>query len=461
MVKTDTKPFTANKLQKVIIMHIPIANKEWHQKISHRVKEERTLRRRQRKALKRQRKRKKVKHKKESPLTEYSSPVMTCLNNSSFALPFKSDESAVKFKVPKVFCMSRNPDESIQFLRKLYGAATNLLIRSIQFDYTACVHLGICALTVMNVILTECCKWRKSLKSPIEYTNKVLSGFWLSQNSEIDKLLKVSNVLNHSGMSDKPLSNQYDSIESLSLQIGGNSSDVATLVIDYINRSLYRHNLMLTARGKNHFGKLLGEIVDNCHQHGGPETIWYTLGHYSYDVKSNSGKCRLTIFDFGQTIYEGLKKGATKSMQKRINHYVRRSRVWFSSQESEETLYTLFSLQQRASRFASKKDAVRGNGTVVFLDAFQRLFATEDDQDKSLLSITSGKCSILFDGTYLLKEVTYEGKYTNKIIAFNSDNDLKKPPDHRYVRNIKNGFPGTIISMELHISNSHISKKEC
>lgn len=119
----------------------------------------------------------------------------------------------------------------------------------------------------------------------------------------------------------------------------------------------------------------------------------------------------------------------------------------------------MFSLQQRVSRFALRREVVRGNGTVAFLEAFQQLLVENMGQDKSLLSITSGKCSILFDGTYSFDEITYDGGYKNKIIAFNQDNDLKKPPDHRYVRSIENGFPGTVISIELHISNTHISRK--
>lgn len=77
-----------------------------------------------------------------------------------------------------------------------------------------------------------------------------------------------------------------------------------------------------------------------------------------------------------------------------------------------------------------------------------------------LLSITSGRCSILFDGTYQLKEVQYGDRYRNKIIAFNKENDLTKEPDHRYVRSIKHGFPGTVISMEMHISDEHILRKD-
>lgn len=423
---------------------------------SHKLKVDRFLRRKQRKALKRQRRSKKRKHNKNGLASGYSSRVITCLNNAAFAFPNDRHDSIVNFKIPKIFCLSREPNASILFLRKLYGAIMDPEVRSIHFDHTKCEVLGVCASTVMDVILVEGEKWRKSINNPIMYGGVLLPRNRLSENPEVDKLLKISGIWEHLGIKHE----SYDEIEALKLQKDGESSEIAENVIEYINRSLHRHGLMLTNRGNNYFGKLLGEIADNCYQHGGPNATWYTLGHYSYDRESASGKCQLVILDFGRTIYEGLKMDATVSMQERIKHYVRHTRSWFQTQESEETLYTLFSLQQRASRFAAKNDSVRGNGTVVFIDAFQRLFAGNSKDRKSLLSITSGKCSILFDGTYLLNEVTYSSQYKNKIIAFNKENDLKKPPDHRYVRSINNGFPGTIISMELHINNSLISRKE-
>lgn len=76
-----------------------------------------------------------------------------------------------------------------------------------------------------------------------------------------------------------------------------------------------------------------------------------------------------------------------------------------------------------------------------------------------MLSITSGHCSILFDGTYTMKSVKYNGGYENKIIAFNSNNELTKAPDQKYVRTLKNRFPGTIISMELYIDDSLVVKE--
>ena len=85
------------------------------------------------------------------------------------------------------------------------------------------------------------------------------------------------------------------------------------------------------------------------------------------------------------------------------------------------------------------------------------------DNKKSLMSITSGKCQILFDGTYKLEEkVNKDKKYYQ--IAFNDSNNLNNKPDKRFVYNLQNKFPGTIISMEFYLDrkffNMLLNKEE-
>ena len=383
---------------------------------------------------------------------EYSSRVLKCLKNASFSIPMDENKQKIVMVVPKVFCFSQNPDESILFLRKLYTAVTNSNIREIHFDHRNCCAMGVCASTIMDIILLQGEKWRLSVGHPLEYSGDLLSNGKISHNDEVDRLLKASGILKHLNVYDK----HFKDVECLELIKGGDSSSIAESVIEYLQRSLKRHKLTLTQQGRNYFGMLLGEISDNCSQHGGDNAAWFTLGHYYRDTATGIGKCKLVILDFGNTIYEGLKTSATVAMQKKIKSYVRRSWTLFPVKVPEETLYTLFSLQQRVSRF-EQKNALRGNGTITFLDAFQKIFRRDDSNLKSILSITSGKCSILFDGTYLLKETVFGKNYTNKTIAFNKDNDLKKAPDKKYVRTLTNGFPGTVISMELYIDENLIS----
>ena len=381
------------------------------------------------------------------------SVVLKTLEKTNFAIKELHNVSGtVDIKVPQCFCFSHNPDETIGFLRKLYTHLTNTNITRINLSHLDCLYIGVCASTIMDIIIMECLDWRRKINSKIDIFGKEINGC-ISKNSEVDQLVKMSGLIRHLNVADFSSQN----IEQLPIIVNGNSTTVAEDVIAYFNRSLARHKLELTKLGQNYFGMFLGEIVDNCSIHGGEDVVWYTLGHYSYDDANKLGKCKLTIFDFGDTIYESLKYHSNKSILKRINRYVKKSWISAKSVRNEETLYTLFSLQQRVSRIVNK-GVVRGNGTVTFIENILNLFNTQKSKNKSCFSITSGKCSILFDGTYNLSEVEYSEGFKNKVIAFNASNNLYESPDSNYVRTIENSFPGTILSMDLYIDSQYIRR---
>ena len=381
---------------------------------------------------------------------EYTSDVFECLKRADFLVPTNFESSVVPLTIPEVFCLSKNPDESLGFLRTLYSALLNPDVTEIHFNHFNCRYMGVCASTIMDIIILECVRFIRSKGRTIRISGSVKDGR-ISDSDEVDTLVKMSGLLNHLDIYRGKIQN----VEKLDLLVKGESSEVAEKSIEYINRSLARHGYMLTKEGANHFGKLFGEIVDNCKLHGGTSSVWYTLGHYVFDKDSNLCKCNLCIFDFGDTIYESLKNCDQPKILNRITHYVKKSLISFKSVRDKETLYTLFSLQQRVSRIIDK-NVVRGNGTVTFIEAILKLFNTNDRNFKSCFSITSGKCSILFDGKYQLAEKSYASGYSNKIIAFNPENDLTKEPDTDYVRTLKNSFPGTAISMELYIDSKYL-----
>ena len=383
-------------------------------------------------------------------LLTYSSSVLSLLEHSQFGVKHRFTSSNANLNVPKVFCFSKNPDESIRFLRLVYSIMMDFTITNIHFNHFSCEYIGVCASTIMDIIVLEGIRLRRSKGIYTNFSGDLKNNL-VSESREVDTLIKSSGLLNHLGLSK----GNYHNIEKLTLIKGGDSAEVSEKTIEYINRSLYRHGYILTKLGANLFGSFVGEIVDNCSLHGGDNVAWYTLGHYSFDSENHLGKCKLCIIDFGDTIYESLKYNSNKKMLKQINHYSRKKWYSFKTVKSEETLYALFSLQQRVSRIISK-NAVRGNGTVTFIDSVLKLFNTTNQNYKSIFSITSGKASILFDGKYVLKEQVFGENYSNKIIAFNDENDLSKEPDSRYVRTLNNSFPGTVISMDLYIDNKYL-----
>lgn len=374
---------------------------------------------------------------------------MKILNESNFAQKQKVRQSRVELYVPEVFCFSKRPNETIVFLKELYGYIINPLVTNIHFNHFNCKYLNVCASTVMDIILIEGIKWRKSMGYDIEISGAMNKGK-LSDNEEVDSLLKMSGIIKHLNIANGiKISNS----KNLALIECGESSAVAEKTIDYINASLECQGYKLTKQGNNYFSSSLGEIIENCKNHSGKDGIWFTLGHYYYDENIQVGKCKLTIFDFGQTIYEGLKYHSSKAAIARIKHYIKKTIIF--SKKAEETYYTLFALQQRASRIISK-NVIRGNGTITFIGDLLNLFNSDMKNHKSLFSITSGHCSILFDGSYKLEEKVFKNGYTNKTIAFNENNNLYEEPDANYVRTITDHFPGTVISMDLTIDNKYL-----
>ena len=73
------------------------------------------------------------------------------------------------------------------------------------------------------------------------------------------------------------------------------------------------------------------------------------------------------------------------------------------------------------------------------------------------MSIVSGKSNIVFDGTYQIHSLNKKG-YNIPTIAFNKENNLFERQDSKYVKALKNSFPGTIIDMEFYIDRKHLDR---
>lgn len=349
-------------------------------------------------------------------------------------------------KIPKNFSLIQNPDESIEVLKEILYIGINPKVKDIYIEHQNLNNLDICASTIMDVIIMEIEKYRK------EFMNSDFSiGGEVKANQKIAEMLEVSGILEHLDFDIEVPKH----IRKLELIECGEQGVVSTKVTDYINECLNEQEFEFSRKGYDYFVSMVGEVIDNCEIHGGEFTKWYTLGHYS--MKNDIGECSLVIFNFGDTIYENLKYGKiteeTKESLEKMTKYYQKN---FNNESwSEEALWTLYSLQDGVSRFRdSKMDPDRGTGTVTFIDSFQKIGKTMNDK-KPLMSITSGKVSILFDGKYSLKASNKKNE-DRKIIAFNKENDLYKLPDKRNVRILKNGFPGTVISMNFYLDKKYL-----
>ncbi|MCE5222362.1 MAG: hypothetical protein LLF98_14245 [Clostridium sp.] len=348
--------------------------------------------------------------------------------------------------IPKNFSFIENPDETIDTLKKIHYLGDSKA-EEIFFDHTKLQNLDISASTVMDTLIMDIIKKREKRKQNIG-----ISGEYYSNDGKISAILEVSGILKHLGFKNTEPKN----IEKLELIESQSSDDVSTEVVEYIDRCLKRQKLELTKRGRRYFSILVGEIIDNCELHGGEFSKWYTLGHYFN--QEEYGECQLVIFNYGNTIYESLKrKDTTKEAKESLENMSNIHKLDYKNLFwNEESMWTLYALQDGVSRKRDKKHPDRGTGTVRFINSFQNIGCTVGGNYPKM-SIISGNTCILFNNKYKLEDVDFGGK-SRKIIAFNKENNLYKPPDRENVRILKNYFPGTVISMNFYIDEKYIEK---
>lgn len=374
--------------------------------------------------------------------------VMEFLKMKKFSYKTKKGGKKKTLKIPKVFCFSRNPDETINKIKILAGYLVNKTTEEIFIDHTECEQLGMCASLVMDAIITEALKVRHR---PIHINGK------LSEKSEyVNDILRESGIVKHLGFK----STKKNNIKVLEWIVNGESDKVGEKVSEYFESCLKTQKLMLKPEGFNLLAEMIGEVVLNCRDHGGKYATWYTAGHYNLYKDESYGEFHLVIFNFGQTIYEGLKsKETSEEMKENLNNITKKHIGFFKGNWDEETLWTLYALQSGVSRFKTRikrsEDTrytpTRGTGTIRLINDFQKI-GTYNHNEKPIMSITSGNAHIYFDGKYRLKEETLYNDTKADIIAFNKENDLNIPPNKEYVHRIKEYFPGTIISMKFYIN---------
>lgn len=369
-------------------------------------------------------------------------PIFKIFNQKHFYKKPELYDNVAFINIPEVFSFSKNTYDTINVIKEIAYSAKNEY--SIFLNHENCKEIDLAASLVMDTIIMEYRNVCKKLKLKINFSGK------LSKYSNVNDILRFSGIVHNLNIEKTKENSRF---KLLPLTKNEESGIMTTKIIDYYTSCLNTKGYGLTEEGENYFSTMIGEVISNCSDHGGENVQWYALGHFI----TQDGECNLTIFDFGDTIYEGLKN---KSLyQKTINKLEQLTsfhRKMFHRID-EELLWTLFSLQHGISRLNSIKDETRGQGTIDLINSFQKLgrkYDKDGNIQKPIMSITSGNINILFDGTYTIKED--ENKF--KIIAFNEENSLEKEPDNRYVRNIGNYFPGTVLSIKFFIDREYIEE---
>jgi hypothetical protein len=365
-----------------------------------------------------------------------------------------------RIKIPKVFSIIDEPETALETLDLIRRVASDRSTRLVEFDHSDCESIGLCASTAMDVILLDA-ERRRPKSNPLSF------GGRFSKTPAVNLMLKASGILRHLGLRESILPPEEEALISRCelhrgkanrIETGKERDRAATSLTDYFDKCLSRVGHELTGEGKKFVSSLLTEIIGNAEEHGGP---WSTIGHWQFigTPEERFGECHIVILDYGNTIYESLDQhNESELLREKLRSLsdLHRKQGFFSFGRAawdEETLWTLYALQERVSRYSdTPRGRDRGNGTISIIEFFHRLSG-----GTGRMCIASGRALILFDGKYHLRP-TPHGNEMLKIIAFNADNDLGKPPDKDYVHGLDTPFPGTIVSIRLTLDEKYLSK---
>lgn len=374
-------------------------------------------------------------------------------------LSTKSAKGIVSIKIPPIFSMTKNPEETIVVFKKIYYYCGKDSIKEIIFDHKECEELEIAASTIMDTIVMACKLYRKSIGK------ELIVGGNFPKNQKCRKILTASGLPAHLVLQEK-IPSRKDNVKLFSLVGGksgtGRSGSVATSLTDYFNECLETQDYELTLIGQNMISKMFGEVIENCEIHGGENTSWYVLGHFDM-IERKYGEVNLVIFNYGKSIYQQLiGPDTTEETRTKIEYMKDIHKTQYDKNWTEESMLTVFTLQKGISRLRDQNvegNKKRGTGTFRLLNTFYTLGQSEMDVEPEF-SITSGHTHILFDNKYKLAETNTAPEVLEidkaNVIAFNETNDLLKKADVRNVTIMDQYFPGTIISMKFYIDRKYL-----
>lgn len=370
-----------------------------------------------------------------------------------------------KFLVPKHFSLVENTEESYRFIEEVMGSLIMQNNKKIDIDYSICENVDLGAQVLFDIILKDlitfynkCSKHHKT-RPKVEELNGV--NF---KNENVRKLLfSVGSPAIHL---DKTI--KYKDIIPYKLCIhnreaGGDPNKLAeqkdidtTNLVEYVLACLERMGKKLTPEKLDDLCVVISEMLINAEEHSSTK-YRFSIGYFNEhnETDKHFGIFRLVILNFGDTIYEKFKspscpnKPIVKKMERLSADYTKRN-YFLPKAFEEESLWTLYSLQEGVTSVATIDYKKRGNGSIRFIESFFNIKGHKEQNDNvSKMAILSGNTSIIFDGKYEISEKEDENGDKFKYMTFNKSGNIEDKPDNKYVRHTKNYFPGTILSSKI------------
>lgn len=363
------------------------------------------------------------------------------------------------FYIPEIFSLTENPDESYAVIRSIFAALIRQYTKEIIIDYRNCKRITLDAQVFLDIILKDVIHFYKFCNQIPRYQTKVvsISGRALHK-PEIESLLysvgspaihnnktiSYPNVIPYNLCVHKAEGNRIKQLEQKDL-------DTTELAL-YVIQCLKRMGRTLDSDARDHLCTIIGETLINAEEHSSTR-YRYSIGYFK-EVEINGehvGRFQLVIMNLGRTIYEKFhdpdcpNQSAVENMKKLSAHYTK-NRFLMGKDFEEETLWTLYALQDGVTSVSPSEYANRGNGSLRFVESFFNLKG--NDKNDSHMYIQSGHTNILFDGTYHTSEQIVNGK-PYRVMTFNESGDINDKPNVKYVRRTETYFPGTFIYANL------------
>lgn len=223
--------------------------------------------------------------------------------------------------------------------------------------------------------------------------------------------------------------------------------------------------LELTPEAYINIGTLFGELLENAKRHGDPvdaDGEWHIAGFMeaiptndqSDPLKAVKYICHFSIVNPGNTIFDSMQHAPT-DIKKAIQRHVEN---WKMNDDPSKTeaYWNLCAMQDGISRIhPTEHNPKNGFGIMQALVALMTAFGdVGDTKQEPVMTIVSGESCIMVKYPYN----RYNEVDGRRILTFNDDNDLDKPPEADHVLKMPGRFPGTLITVRFAMDSSHLMK---
>lgn len=363
-------------------------------------------------------------------------------------------------QVPSVFSFVHNATETVDFLLRVAAVARNRDVRRVRLWHRDCQQIGLGAEGMLGLLVQTMDQQGKHIRGVVPSDPEMRRLVWAIGSPRFLGVAQIGDDEIREGKL-RVLRHRSTLLEGFTdIRSADPKGKAIAKILAHLDACLIGHGTTLTPETQMLLVRYLGEIIGNAEEHAG--IVDWTVMSYLDNMISGVHICELSIFNFGNTIAETFTNlPAADPGRVEIEAYVSHHETagFFKPHWNEMDLRTAVAMQGHIS-CKKAQDPTRGNGTVEAISVFQELSTASFGEYKGppvTMSIVSGSTQILLDGTYPMKK-DHTGR---SVIAFNTTNDLRLPPDAKYVRNLGGlHLPATVISIRFPLLPEYVTKQE-